>query len=565
LPLRQPVPAIPCCNPRSEPDRHRCAASVARVSPPLLKFWTIDLQSGRYHCSRTKQVFPISLLSFKQKPGLICDSRLSAGIRSCHYLRSFLPIDRPGPALCGLTHYQKRDLRSAAGSPTTFLFNRGVVFYSRWDKELQFLTPQHTHSTDTSSLYQFVDAMDMSKKLGRFKQWAGEKMGGEAKTDTSEEFKMLQAEMDLRHEGMDKMHKSMTTYVKWIGKRTEDKEKMSPVGHVGATYIAHGQDYAPESDYGNCLISMGRAQETIARKQETYLATATSTWLEGLERSLAQMKDYQAARKKLEQRRIAYDASLVKVQKAKREDYRVEEELRAQKAKYEEASEDTYRRMMDIKEAEVDSIADISAFLDAELAYYDSCRDVLMNLKREWPGEGISGQRQRPRSNTAQSYTNRSAYDDDSPTREKAPALPMRGPRAGDSPNRNSTIRPSYSRTQTSDSVRSDDQGQAQGIYKLVRIPTEPTALVQAHRGNLRQVSTNFENKHDEYDRSDSPMSRVSTTPSRSTSWSAVDTNGSAGPKKTIPPPPVNRAKKPPPPPPPMKRSALSTSQIPHY
>jgi len=46
--------------------------------------------------------------------------------------------------------------------------------------------------------------MDMSKKLGRFKQWAGEKMGGEAKTDTSEEFKMLEAEMDLRYEGASK-------------------------------------------------------------------------------------------------------------------------------------------------------------------------------------------------------------------------------------------------------------------------------------------------------------------------------------------------------------------------
>ena len=394
------------------------------------------------------------------------------------------------------------------------------------------------------------------------------------------------------------MHRSMTTYVKWIGKRTEDKEKSTPVGNMGATYIAHGQDYAPESDYGNCLISMGRAQETIARKQETYLATATTTWLEGLERSLAQMKDYQvssiatnparrprsdhrpqAARKKLEQRRIAYDASLVKVQKAKREDYRVEEELRAQKAKYEEASEDTYRRMMDIKEAEVDSIADISAFLDAELAYYDSCREVLMNLKREWPGEGIryvqpspvgrpgslttfSGQRQRPRSNTARSYS-APTYDEHSPIQEKAPALPVRGARPGDSPNRNSTIRPSYSRTATSDSVRSGDDGQTQGIYKLVRIPTEPTALVQAHRGNLRQVSTNYDNK-DDYERSDSPMSRVGTTPSRTTSWSAVDTNGSAGPKKTIPPP-INRAKKPPPPPPPMKRSALSTSSVPHY
>jgi hypothetical protein len=77
------------------------------------------------------------------------------------------------------------------------------------------------------------------------------------------------------------------------------------------------------------------------------------------------------------------------MQKAKKEDFRVEEELRAQKAKYEESNEDVYRRMEDIKEAEVESVADMTAFLDAELAYYDNCREILMQLKREWPGKFV--------------------------------------------------------------------------------------------------------------------------------------------------------------------------------
>jgi hypothetical protein len=119
--------------------------------------------------------------------------------------------------------------------------------------------------------------------------------------------------------------------------------------------------------------------------QETYVQGATSSWLEGLERSLAQMKEYQNARKKLEQRRLAYDASLAKMQKAKKEDFRVEEELRAQKAKYDESSEDVYRRMQDIKESEVDMIQDLSSFLEAELTYYDRCREILLNVKRDWP------------------------------------------------------------------------------------------------------------------------------------------------------------------------------------
>jgi len=72
------------------------------------------------------------------------------------------------------------------------------------------------------------------------------------------------------------------------------------------------------------------------------------------------------------------------MQKSKKDDFRLEEELRAQKAKYEESSEDVYRRMLDVKEAEVDSVVDLTAFLDAELNYYDRAREVLMQVKRDW-------------------------------------------------------------------------------------------------------------------------------------------------------------------------------------
>ena len=44
--------------------------------------------------------------------------------------------------------------------------------------------------------------MNVNKKLGRFKQWAGERMGGEVKTDTSDDFKSLEVEMGLRQNGL---------------------------------------------------------------------------------------------------------------------------------------------------------------------------------------------------------------------------------------------------------------------------------------------------------------------------------------------------------------------------
>lgn len=43
--------------------------------------------------------------------------------------------------------------------------------------------------------------MNVNKKLDRFKQWAGERMGGEVKTNVSDDFKALEVEMGLRYEG----------------------------------------------------------------------------------------------------------------------------------------------------------------------------------------------------------------------------------------------------------------------------------------------------------------------------------------------------------------------------
>lgn len=43
--------------------------------------------------------------------------------------------------------------------------------------------------------------MHVNKKIGRFKQWAGERMGGEVKTNLSDDFKAMETEMGVRHEG----------------------------------------------------------------------------------------------------------------------------------------------------------------------------------------------------------------------------------------------------------------------------------------------------------------------------------------------------------------------------
>jgi hypothetical protein len=57
---------------------------------------------------------------------------------------------------------------------------------------------------------------------------------------------------------MDKMQKAMAVYVKSISKRAEgaDKEKQLPGGHLGSSMVTHGEDFEPDSEFGNCLSCM---------------------------------------------------------------------------------------------------------------------------------------------------------------------------------------------------------------------------------------------------------------------------------------------------------------------
>ncbi|KAK4992959.1 hypothetical protein LTR66_006150 [Elasticomyces elasticus] len=102
--------------------------------------------------------------------------------------------------------------------------------------------------------------MNVNKRLGRLKQWAGERMGGEVKTNTTDEFKALETEMTLRHEGMEKMQRSMTSYIKSLSKRSEgdDKEKSLAVAYLGSAMVGHGDDFEPDSEFGQCLTGTAR-------------------------------------------------------------------------------------------------------------------------------------------------------------------------------------------------------------------------------------------------------------------------------------------------------------------
>ncbi|KAJ5562877.1 hypothetical protein N7535_002677 [Penicillium sp. DV-2018c] len=435
--------------------------------------------------------------------------------------------------------------------------------------------------------------MHVNKRIGRFKQWAGERMGGEAKTCLSDDFKAMETEMAVRYEGVDRIHKAMTSYVKAISKRNEgdDKEKTLPIAHLGSSMVAHGEDFDANSEYGQCLIMFGRTEERIARIQENYIAQATSSWLESLERSLTQMKDLQHARKKLDSRRLAYDTSLSKMEKAKKEDFRVEEELRSQKVKYEEASDDVLRRMQDIKEAEGENVMDMETFLNAQLEYHERSREALLQLKGEWVGssEGHAPPRRsmRSRSNTGHSYQGRyeplqeeliTATEGRPPIRSAKTTMPHADVSTRDSyANVNGASRPVLNRVPTFEGPAQLRQEQSPIASQWIQQRTTSDNLAVYGRRNSAQVGSGRISADPYADpeevsshgrsspermfsggRSISPATSHGSVASRKPSATNLNTIGS----KKAPPPPPSRAKKPPPPPPPMKRSLLTAPTV---
>ncbi|KAK3843641.1 MAG: hypothetical protein J3R72DRAFT_106530 [Linnemannia gamsii] len=131
------------------------------------------------------------------------------------------------------------------------------------------------------------------------------------------------------------------------------------------------------SPYRTALQRMGDAHQNIGAAQSELITRFGSTYLDCLEKSQAQMKEYQTMQKKLQSRRQDYDAKLAKVQKAKKEKPEWEEEMQAAKAKYEETRENVLNLMTTINESQEDDMSSLKSYYEAQLAYAHRMVEIL--------------------------------------------------------------------------------------------------------------------------------------------------------------------------------------------
>lgn len=255
--------------------------------------------------------------------------------------------------------------------------------------------------------------------------------------------------------------------------------------------------------------------------------------------------------------------------------------------------------MEDIKEAEADSVADLTAFLDAELQYYDSCRNELLRLKEEWPARYVSSttitnsandsrngssqrdnRRPKPRSHSNTYRERHSAYEEAPPIPEPEAIRSSIRSQTRLPPPRLDTVQDSRIRDDYSQSPSRPYAGRASTFQSPIPIRGSPSVIRQDSmptdvgtlRNQLRQTNRITTSGPDLFCDPSDGSTINSASPDRSYGTRSVspatshDSAGSrsASTKRAPPPPPPSRSKKPPPPPP-MKRATTSTNSVDRY
>ncbi|THU93410.1 BAR-domain-containing protein [Dendrothele bispora CBS 962.96] len=233
-----------------------------------------------------------------------------------------------------------------------------------------------------------------SKQLGKLRQWAGEVISSREKTVVSEEFVELEKDIELRRVGAERLFCASELYHHALQKKKEcialsDPEKLLPVDSLGIVMITHGEEFGEHSDFGMSLVKFGRAHCQVATLQEAYAVTFRDTYLASIEKFQEDIREYEAVKKKLESRRLTYDAAISKLEKTKnskkeKEKTEAEDELERAQARYEETTEDLRAHIHSIQETEIDQLRELTAFLDLEMNFVERYLEVLRETKSEW-------------------------------------------------------------------------------------------------------------------------------------------------------------------------------------
>lgn len=251
-----------------------------------------------------------------------------------------------------------------------------------------------------------------------------------------------------------------------------------------------------------------------------------------------------------------------KIQKAKKDDIRLEEEMRVNKTKFDDSTEDVFQRMQDIREAEQDTTAALTSFLDAELEYHERAANELRRIRKSWAAGADSSYASSQGPDLDRIYSNMSIRSQPAgqavrntvineeyegahspPVARLARTMSTREPPPPPPPP--ASTRPPIMRSATFDARNPPVIRARAASNSFTRNP--PPSVAESRSEDIFDDNSIYSG--------DNTPSWGERSVSPATSYGSFHVNQAAPEVKKAPPPPVNRAKKPPPPPIPRKMS----------
>ncbi|KAG0737027.1 hypothetical protein G6F62_009753 [Rhizopus arrhizus] len=162
------------------------------------------------------------------------------------------------------------------------------------------------------------------------------------------------------------------------------KSKRLPGDILGVCWTGYGNEFTDDASLGNALINFGQAQSKLADCQDDFANSMKYDYLDKLEEGMNQFKEYQSLRKKLESRRLDYDAKLARLQKSKKEKPELEQEMQAAKMKYEEAEYDVIQKLASLQEFEDEHCQALEQLLELQTQYLTRSLEIVKQVKSNW-------------------------------------------------------------------------------------------------------------------------------------------------------------------------------------
>ncbi|KAI8997625.1 hypothetical protein BDB01DRAFT_771772 [Pilobolus umbonatus] len=234
----------------------------------------------------------------------------------------------------------------------------------------------------------------MIKNIGKFKQWTEEKLGSAKQTLQSDEIHKLEVETEKKRIAYEKVHAAaVLTQIQLAKKKVspeDNKTKRPPLDILGVCWNNYSEEFTDKTNLGAALINYGQVQSKIAGYQEDFATGMRSEYLDRLDDGLQQFREYQILRRKLESRRLDYDAKLGRLQKSKKEKPEWEQEMQASKMKYEETEYDLVQKMASIQEFEDKHCDGLHTLLELQIEYFSQSLEELKRAKQDWEHDAPS-------------------------------------------------------------------------------------------------------------------------------------------------------------------------------